>query len=201
MRPIVFLVFLSSLVHLTSCAIRQVVYVSHSVEPSMSHENLQDILLTCRRRNHALDVTGLLLYRDGCFCQLLEGSHESIQSVMRSIRRDHRHSGMLVVLDREVETRDFPSWNIAFRNLQYTREMNEWADEQSSALTEEEQKIFDETLAAVYNPPQMSSAIAKLIQVYQRILMHMEPHPTLENQWSRANKIGHNEDSVINDTH
>lgn len=182
-----------SLLHLASCAVRQIVYVSHSVEPAMSHENLQNILLTCQRRNQLLGVTGLLIYRDGCFCQLLEGPHQSIQTVMQSIIRDQRHAGIIVVLDRIVDTRDFPTWNIAFRNLQYTNKMNEWADQQANPLTFEEQQIFDETLSNVNNPPQMSRVIARLIQVYQRILMHMDPHPTLENQWSRANKIGHDD--------
>lgn len=190
MAPCLLLAFLSFLQLVASCSIRQIVYVSHSVERTMSHENLQNILLTCRKRNSQLDITGLLLYRDGSVCQLLEGPTQSIQLVMESISRDRRHAGILIVLDRKVETRDFCGWSIAFRNLQYTREMNEWADDQSVPLTDEEQKIFEQTMASINDPPQMSSAIAKLIQLYQRILMHMEPHPTLENQWARANKIG-----------
>lgn len=190
MRFLRYIVIIFLLVHVASCAIRQIVYVSHSVEPTMSHEDLQDIILTCRKRNSILDVTGLLLYRDGCLCQLLEGPTDNIQIVMDSIRKDTRHSGIIIVMDRLVEHRDFRVWSIAFRNLEYTRQMNKWADEQSRSLTLEEQKIFDETLAAVNNPPRMSRAIARLIQTYQRILMHMEPHPTLQNQWSRANKIG-----------
>lgn len=184
-----FLSILLSVPLLTS-ALRQVVYLSHSVNPTLTHDELQDIVITCRRRNTLLGITGLLLYRDGSVVQYLEGTEVSIRLVLESIKRDPRHTGMLFVLDREIDKRDFPTFSIAFQNPDYTKAMNEWADTQSKELTEDEQKAFDNTLAAVNDPPQMSRAIARLIELYQRVLLHMEPHPRLQNQWSRANKVG-----------
>lgn len=175
---------------LLTMALRQIVYLSHSVNPTLTHDELQDILMTCRRRNTLLNITGLLLYREGSICQMLEGPETSISIILESITRDPRHTGILFVLDRRTEKRDFPSFSIAFRNYEYTKAMNKWADAQSKELTRAEQKGFDDTLAAVNDPPDMSRAIARLIELYQRILLHVEPHPRLQNQWSRANKIG-----------
>lgn len=176
--------------------LKQIVYLSHSTESNMSHEELQNIVMTCRQRNVHLDITGLLLYKEGNFCQIIEGPEENVDTAMRSIKNDPRHGGMIVILDRYVQERSFRYWNIAFRNLAYTSRMNAWADSQAILTNAEEQLLFDRTLRAKHEPPQrVSRIIARLITLYQRILLHMEPHERLDNQWERINRIGQRQES------
>lgn len=190
------LLILGLLCGVAHARLKQIVYLSHSNETSMSHEELQKIVMTCRQRNERLEITGLLLYKEGNFCQILDGPEESINIVMESIRNDIRHGGIVVILERFVEERSFRYWNIAFRNLAYTSRMNDWADSQAILTSTEEQLLFDRTMEAVHEPPQkVSRVIARMISLYQRILLHMEPHERLDNQWERINRIGQRQES------
>ena len=49
-----------------------VVYVSTASEP-MDDEDLAELLAQSRERNARNDITGMLLYKDSRFIQLLEG--------------------------------------------------------------------------------------------------------------------------------
>lgn len=171
--------------------LKQIVYVSHTTNPTLTHEELQDIVLTCRQLNAENDITGLLMYRGSDICQLIEGPESAIDETMEKIRRDTRHGGIIVVMNRYVEERSFRYWNIAFRNLSYTAQMNRWADEQAILTDAEEQELFDRVLQSAHQPPhRVSRAISRLINTYQRILLRMEPHQTLDNQWERINRVG-----------
>ena len=170
--------------------IKQVVYVSHSTNPILTHKELQEIVMTCRIHNSQDDITGLLLYKEGGIAQLIEGPENALDVTMERIRNDRRHGGIIVVLSRYVDERSFCNWNIAFRNLEYTVEMNRWADEQAILTDAEEQELFDRIQESAHQPPhRVSRSIALLINTYQRILLRMGPH-TLDNQWDRINRIG-----------
>ena len=53
--------------------IRQLVYVSNA-KYGLGDRDMESILAASRRNNRALDVTGLLIYADGVFIQVLEGA-------------------------------------------------------------------------------------------------------------------------------
>jgi hypothetical protein len=71
-----------------------------------------------RRRNHACDVTGLLLYLSGNFIQLLEGSREDVLSTFTRIKADTRHRGINTLLDENCENRDFKDWSMGFERVE-----------------------------------------------------------------------------------
>ena len=75
-------------------------------------------MLEISRRNNALiDVTGMLVYRDGNFMQAIEGEEETILRLQEKIKRDPRHDGLITLLTQRIETRQFPAWSMGFRNL------------------------------------------------------------------------------------
>lgn len=188
---LVILITLHFTVSASAEPLKQIVYVSHSINPTLTHEELQDIVLSCRRRNSESDITGLLLYKEGNVCQILEGLETVINDTMERIRDDARHGGIIIVLNRFVEKRSFRHWNIAFRNLAYTADMNSWADDQAVLTDSEEQLLFDRIVRFANLPRRkVDKSIARLINLYQRILLRIEPHETLENQWERVNRVG-----------
>lgn len=75
------------------------------------------LLNTARANNVALGLTGMLLYKDGNFMQVLEGEEAPLRHLYKKIEKDRRHSGLIKLLDHPVETRQFPSWSMAFTNL------------------------------------------------------------------------------------
>ena len=49
--------------------------------------------------------------------QTLEGEKEAVTELVRTIERDARHKGVLVLLRGTSEERFFPNWTMGFRDL------------------------------------------------------------------------------------
>jgi hypothetical protein len=74
---------------------------------------LQETRETCARRG----ITGMLLYKDGTFLQVLEGEQEAVLNVVSMIRQDPRHKRPYVLLSETSEQRLFSNWSMAFRDV------------------------------------------------------------------------------------
>ena len=94
-----------------------IVYVSSALTP-FSASALIDLLRQSREKNARLDITGMLLYKDGNFIQVLEGPDDAVRQLFRTISGDGRHQGVIPLLERKIEQREFPGWTMAFRNLE-----------------------------------------------------------------------------------
>ena len=92
------------------------VYVSTSSEP-MDDEELATLLAQSRERNERNDITGMLLYKDRRFIQLLEGHEEQVQEIFDSIKRDDRHHDVQLLWFRYAQFREFPDWTMGFQNI------------------------------------------------------------------------------------
>ena len=92
------------------------VYVSSATEP-FSPAELVTLLEKARRNNAAADVTGMLLYKDGNFMQAIEGDDVVINELHARIQRDPRHRGMITLLRKPIEKRQFPNWSMGFVDL------------------------------------------------------------------------------------
>ena len=92
------------------------VYASSATVP-FSSADLQALLGQSRQNNAAMGVTGMLLYRDGNFMQLLEGERDIVDRLYSKIAKDPRHATALVLLAQEIPQRAFSEWSMAFRDL------------------------------------------------------------------------------------
>lgn len=101
--------------HAPTGRIFQVVYISSAVS-AFSAEELVGLLKKSRERNERQGVTGVLLYHDGNFMQLLEGSEQDVRATYARIQADQRHHGCLLLLERTVEGRLFPDWSMALKD-------------------------------------------------------------------------------------
>lgn len=95
-----------------------VVYVSSATHDFSSAE-LVKLLEVSRRNNEAAGVTGLLLYRNGDFMQVLEGEQSAVNAVYARIAADLRHNNLLRLLREEHSQRQFPNWSMGFRNVEH----------------------------------------------------------------------------------
>ena len=91
-------------------------YVSTETEP-FSQIDLVELLAVARGANAERGVTGLLLYREGCFYQVLEGNEFAVNKTFNDIKRDPRHRDVQVLFKGESESREFPDWQMGFLNL------------------------------------------------------------------------------------
>ena len=92
------------------------VYTSRAVSP-MSRDDLTGLLQQARSHNTSARLTGVLLYRDQTFVQLLEGQRNRVEPLYEAIRRDPRHHEVTTVSTREQLDRQFPDWSMAFDHL------------------------------------------------------------------------------------
>lgn len=92
------------------------VYAS-SATRLFSPSQLTELLSTCHTHNRQLDVTGMLLYKDGNFMQALEGQEQVVRELYAKISRDQRHGGVLTLLQGIAPARQFPGWSMGFRDL------------------------------------------------------------------------------------
>jgi hypothetical protein len=92
------------------------VYVSSAVKPFAESE-LLELLAKSVENNLNLGLTGMLLYKDGNFMQVLEGEEATVRALYTKIRRDPRHRGLLTLLEGPLKERQFPDWSMGFRNL------------------------------------------------------------------------------------
>jgi hypothetical protein len=96
-----------------------VVYVSHAVKPFTEAE-LVTLLERTRLRNQRAGITGMLLYKDGNFMQVLEGEASVVDATLTRIERDPRHTGLVVIEEGSHKEREFGDWSMAYRNLNDT---------------------------------------------------------------------------------
>jgi len=90
---------------------------SSTAERPFDDEQLTE-LLTVSRDNNARDgLTGMLLYRDGRFLQVLEGPTDALRSRMSTIAADSRHHDVMILLEEMTSTRRFPEWTMGFETL------------------------------------------------------------------------------------
>ena len=78
---------------------------------------LRDMLKDSNERNQKAGITGMLLYKDGQFMQVLEGTAEAVTATFSRISKDPRHHGIMVLAKGAVQERRFPGWSMAFRDL------------------------------------------------------------------------------------
>jgi hypothetical protein len=97
------------------CAMHKLLYVS-STKRDFPDSDLETILVKSRNKNLALGITGLLLYVDGGFLQVLEGEKDVIVQLYTTIARDPRHWDAKLLLDN-VSPRNFGAWSMGFKAL------------------------------------------------------------------------------------
>ena len=92
------------------------IYVS-SATRLLSDQELVDILNISRENNKQRNITGMLLYKDGNFMQVLEGPEGAVLELYEAIRKDNRHKGVMLLGVERVEVRSFPAWEMGFTNM------------------------------------------------------------------------------------
>ena len=78
---------------------------------------LEQLLAKARDTNARLGITGILLYKDGNFSQVIEGEEDAVRELFEKIRHDPRHRRVIPVIEEPIAQRDFADWTMSFRNL------------------------------------------------------------------------------------
>ena len=92
------------------------IYVSIESRP-LQQEDLDDIIDVCTRNNSKNDITGMLLYVDGRFFQVLEGEELAIETLFASISADKRHRDVTIIAKGDLDKRIFKDWTMKFNSI------------------------------------------------------------------------------------
>ena len=94
----------------------QLLYLS-TAKDLMSDDELESLSTQSKINNHQNKVTGMLVYYEGSFIQILEGDEEQVKSLFQKISHDPRHKSIYLIDHREIENRSFQTWDMAFKKL------------------------------------------------------------------------------------
>lgn len=96
----------------------ELIYKS-SAANNLSQEDISGILSKARPFNFNNSITGILLYIDGDFIQVLEGRKEVVESLFENIKKDPRHNNVVILHEGEKSKREFPDWTMGFYSATY----------------------------------------------------------------------------------
>src|SRR5664280_1829405 len=77
---------------------------SSEATPGLAAAELEEMLAESRIRNQVYGITGVLLFVEGAFLQILEGEKDDVLGLMERIQRDPRHRGVKVFYEHEGAT-------------------------------------------------------------------------------------------------
>ncbi|MDX9716636.1 MAG: EAL domain-containing protein [Thauera sp.] len=96
------------------------IYVSRSTQP-MSEDDVSALMLQFQQRNRRDGISGSLLYKNGEFIQLLEGTKETVLALSERIRSDVRHRDFRIVAEGPMHRRTFTDWGMVLLTLDHDR--------------------------------------------------------------------------------
>ncbi len=89
------------------------IYASAAARAFNAHE-LAELLRRARENNARLELTGMLLYAEGSFFQVLEGPADVVDALYNKIEADERHDQMTRIIREPIPKRFFDTWTMGF---------------------------------------------------------------------------------------
>ena len=88
-------------------------YVS-SATKSLSDCDLEHLFRVNKRNNADLKISGILVYNNGNFLQILEGEKQQLENLFSKISQDHRHNNIIKLINTSIEERIFDDYEFGF---------------------------------------------------------------------------------------
>ncbi|GAB5555430.1 MAG: hypothetical protein Sapg2KO_50210 [Saprospiraceae bacterium] len=96
---------------------KRITYISRIAKP-LSTTEIETIKIFSSRNNLKVNITGLLVYFEKLFFQIIEGEDEEVDQVYQKIQKDPRHNNILrLKTEYSVGERLFPTWSMKTINL------------------------------------------------------------------------------------
>jgi len=85
-----------------------------SANEGLDRSDISKIINKSQSNNNKTGVTGLLLYRQNTFIQLLEGEEMAVRETYNKILKDSRHSDVKVLIESKSSIRIAPQWSMNY---------------------------------------------------------------------------------------
>jgi hypothetical protein len=100
----------------------QLCYASTATR-TFTRNDLLELLTQARAHNAKEGITGLLLFQDGHFLQVLEGEMDKVRALFKRICEDQRHSQVALLFEELVSQPQYPDWSMGFQAFDGTELM------------------------------------------------------------------------------
>lgn len=141
-------------------AILLLAYISDAARV-YSEQEMEDLLRVCRKNNKELNVSGMLLYAENKFLQILEGNPEVVHALYEKIEQDSRHHNVTIMDTDLIEERSFDEWSMGFHKTN-----SEGLDQISEGYVE----MFDGEQLAIKNCCNKNICVHILLSTFKRII-------------------------------
>lgn len=91
----------------------RIIYLSSGLK-DLTSSDVKEILVKAKENNRDKNITGVLLYLDKNFIQVLEGEKENVIILYQKISLDHRHKNVIKVIEGSIAYRQFDKWDMGF---------------------------------------------------------------------------------------
>jgi hypothetical protein len=91
-------------------------YVSTASE-KLTEIEIKKTLEFSKNWNSDHDITGILLFSEGNFFQVLEGDKELLQDLFERIKSDSRHKNVIRIFEKEIDSSNFDGYSANFITL------------------------------------------------------------------------------------
>jgi hypothetical protein len=85
--------------------------------PSFAESDIPALLEEARDANASCGISGMLLYINGSFFQVLEGERRVVDDVYGRILGDRRHSRVAMIIREPIADRSFNEWSMGFSTV------------------------------------------------------------------------------------
>jgi Sensors of blue-light using FAD len=99
----------------------RLIYLSTASEDKISDSDLTNLLLKSQKSNRTIDITGILLHKNGEFIQVLEGEKKSVLDLFEKIKKDKRHKNLIAFDQKEIDKRYFTGYFMAFNDSHFDK--------------------------------------------------------------------------------
>ncbi len=125
----------------------QLIYVSNSSHFN-NEDDLLELLKVSRKNNAKLGITGMLLFHDGLFLQILEGPEAEVMALYEKIKLNPKHRACRILAKVEVKNREFGQWAMGYQKaegslaLGFSQFMNNYLDYDASRMHSESYNLM-----------------------------------------------------------
>ncbi len=128
--------------------ITSIVYLSKANEEFLKRDARQQLKIHSQSENAKHDISGLLIYSEGYFLQIIEGTSAEIDALYTRISHDPRHS-KLDLLTRSVgSTRMFSKWSMGLVETEDVSDLHVSLDNRLAAIASLRTRMQSEQVPA-----------------------------------------------------
>ncbi len=91
-------------------------YTSNPTKP-ISTKELKELLSASVRNNEKMGITGMLLYLNNTFMQVIEGNEDDVNELFDKIVNDDRHHKIFKLMEGFIANPFFLTWSMGFKHL------------------------------------------------------------------------------------